>query len=296
MKFIVPLQGGFDGCSPSKELCVGQNITAANTMGFNPSKVLYNEYIQALDILANKDQIDINLIVLPGITINEHNTVAAHAVDVCENRGDCFVVLDPGKKGTSISGAISAIQQYDTNYSGVYYPWCQINDPVYNRLIWVPPSVPMAGAYSQNDRLGFEWYAVAGLTRGSLPNVTNVQIKLNHGQRDELYQARINPIASYPGQGFSAWGQKTLQRKSSALDRINVRRLLINLKKYVASSGRYIVFQQNVQDTRIRFLNMLNPYFSMVQQQRGIYSYRIVMDETNNTPEIIDRNILKGDI
>ena len=154
----------------------------------------------------------------------------------------------------------------------------------------------MMGAFSQNDKLGFEWYAVAGLNRGGLLNVTDVQIKLNKTQRDILYKARINPIASYPGQGFSAWGQKTLQKKASALDRINVRRLLINLKKFVASTCRYIVFEQNVEDVRVRALNMLNPYFATVQQQRGLYSFQIVIDETNNTPDIIDRNQLIGSI
>lgn len=266
-------------------------------MGFNiESTSPYNQYMQALLTVTNPDQIDINLVVAPGVLMDKHPIMSTAIQNMCQDRGDCFAIIDPVVKGDTVKSATVAVQNFDSNYIGTYFPWCKINDQVNNKLIWVPASVPMLGAYSQNDKIGFEWYAVAGLTRGSLPNVVDVQIKLNQAQRDILYAGRVNPIASYPGQGFNAWGQKTLQRKASAFDRINVRRLLINLKKYVASASRYLVFQQNVQQKRLKFINMATPYFAMVQQQRGLYTFKIVMDETNNTPDVIDRNILKGDI
>jgi phage tail sheath protein FI len=119
---------------------------------------------------------------------------------------------------------------------------------------------------------------------------------LNQAERDQLYEAKINPIATFPGNNICIWGQKTLQERSTALDRINVRRLLITLKKFIASSSRYLVFEQNTLQTRNRFLNIVNPYLESVQQQQGLYAFRVVMDETNNTPDVIDRNQLVGGI
>ena len=120
--------------------------------------------------------------------------------------------------------------------------------------------------------------------------------RLTHTERDTLYEGRVNPIAAFPGQGVVAWGQKTLQRQASALDRINVRRLLIALKKFIASSSRYLVFEQNVSTTRQRFLNIVNPYMESVQQRSGVYSFKVIMDDSNNTPDLVDRNILYGQI
>ena len=124
----------------------------------------------------------------------------------------------------------------------------------------------------------------------------NVTTKLNHSERDTLYESQINPIASFPSQGICAWGQKTLQQKSSALDRINVRRLLLTVKKYIASTSKYLVFEQNTSTTRQAFLNIVNPYLTGIQQNQGLYAFRVVMDDTNNTPDVIDRNIMKGAI
>ena len=129
-----------------------------------------------------------------------------------------------------------------------------------------------------------------------LPNVIEVKSRLTHTERDELYENRINPIATFPGQGATVFGQKTLQAKPSALDRINVRRLLIALKKFIASSSRYLIFENNTAATRNRFLSIVNPYLESVQQRQGLYAFRVIMDETNNTPDVIDRNILKGEI
>ena len=154
----------------------------------------------------------------------------------------------------------------------------------------------MVGTYAQNDRLGAEWFAPAGLNRGGIAGAVQVVNRLTQSERDTLYEGKVNPIATFPGQGISAFGQKTLQDKASALDRINVRRLLINLKKFVASTSRFLVFEQNTAQTRSKFLNTVNPYLESVQQRQGLYAFRVVMDETNNTPDVIDRNILAGAI
>ena len=150
--------------------------------------------------------------------------------------------------------------------------------------------------YTANDNSSAEWYAPAGLNRGGISTAVQVLDRVTHLERDELYEGRVNPIASFPGQGICVWGQKTLQIEQSALDRVNVRRLLINLKKFIASSSKYLVFEQNVSSTRNRFLAIVNPYLESVQQRNGLYAYQVKMDEENNTPDLIDRNILYGQI
>jgi phage tail sheath protein FI len=160
----------------------------------------------------------------------------------------------------------------------------------------VPPSVVIAHAIANNDAVASEWFAPAGLNRGGLSMVSGAEKKLRGPERDDLYDARINPIAHFTGQGFSVFGQKTLQGLPSALDRINVRRLLITVKKFIASASRFLVFEQNDVQTRNRFMNIVNPYLESIQQARGLTSFRVVMDDSNNTPDVIDRNRLVGQI
>ncbi len=172
----------------------------------------------------------------------------------------------------------------------------QVLDEAQNRPVWVPPSVVLPSVIAFTDKVAHEWFAPAGLNRGGLTQVLEAKTRLTHAERDDLYEDRINPIASFPGQGVCVWGQKTLQGKPSALDRVNVRRLLIALKKFIASSSRYLVFEQNTVATRNRFLNVVNPFLESVQQNSGLSSFRVVMDDTNNTPDVIDRNRLVGQI
>ena len=154
----------------------------------------------------------------------------------------------------------------------------------------------LGGIYAFNDKVAHPWFAPAGLNRGGIDIAIRAERKLTHGNRDDLYDANVNPIATFPAQGVCAWGQKTLQKKSSALDRVNVRRLLIRVKKFIASSSRFLVFEQNNSRTRARFLNIVNPFLETVQAQSGLTAFRVVMDETNNTPDVVDRNILFGQI
>jgi phage tail sheath protein FI len=153
----------------------------------------------------------------------------------------------------------------------------------------------MQGVYAFNDNVAAPWFAPAGLNRGGLP-VTRAELKLTQTLRDDLYNNKVNPIATFPRNGVVAFGQKTLQTKASALDRINVRRLLISLKNFIGDTARNLVFEQNTTVTRNRFLNTVNPFLETVQQRQGLYAFKVVMDETNNTADAIDRNQLVGQI
>ncbi len=297
--FVVALQGGFRGSDPSKTINKGADITGTNTQGFDCSTSTSEgsvAYAKALNAISNQDEFDINLLVTPGIVRQYHPYVTTKAIDVCEAREDVFYIADFAGAAATISEVVEQAAGEDTNYAGTYYPWVKTIDVNTNKLVSVPPSVLMVGTYAQNDRLGAEWFAPAGLNRGGIAGAVQVVNRLTQSERDALYEGKVNPIATFPGQGISAFGQKTLQDKASALDRINVRRLLINLKKFVASTSRFLVFEQNTAQTRSKFLNTVNPYLESVQQRQGLYAFRVVMDETNNTPDVIDRNILAGAI
>ena len=298
-KFMVPFQGGFDGHRPHLQKKTGANIVAGNTQGFNISTSAasgYTSYKKALDTISNSDEFDINMVVIPGVIHSLHSSITTYAKDVCEDRGDAFYVMDSVGYDDNIATAVSTVQAFDSNYTATYYPWVKVLDFDRNKPIWVPPSVVLPGVLAFNDRVAAEWFAPAGLNRGGLTEVIEVKTSLTHAERDTLYEGRINPIAVFPSTGVCVWGQKTLQGKPSALDRINVRRLLIASKKFIASATRYLVFEQNTTQTRTRFLNIVTPYLESIQQRQGLYAFRVIMDESNNTPDIIDRNILYGQL
>jgi len=297
-KFAVPFQGGFDGQNPAVDRKVGANIQDTNSQGFDLSSsgTGTTVYKRAINAISNPDEFDINLLALPGVIHSQHSTVTNHAIDKIEDRADAFFIMDGSHYSASVQTAISDVQTVDSNYVATYYPWVKIIDSVTGKPTWVPPSVVLPGVYAQNDAIGQEWFAPAGLNRGGLTEVTEAKTRLTNLERDDLYENRVNPIATFPGQGVVVFGQKTLQGKPSALDRINVRRLLINLRKFIASSSRFLVFEQNTGALRNRFLNIVNPYLEQVQSNSGLSAFRIVMDETNNTPDVVDRNQLVGQI
>jgi hypothetical protein len=298
-KFVVPFQGGFDSVNPAVPKYTGADIVNTNTQGFDCSTSSAGgttAYKKAINAISNADEFDINMLVTPGIIHGLHSKITNHAISKCEARGDAFYVLDCGIKGGTIASAVSTTTALDTNYAATYYPWVKIVDRNTSLPIWVPPSVVLPGVIAYTDKVAHEWFAPAGLNRGGLTTVLEAQTRLTHAERDELYEDRINPIASFPGQGVVVWGQKTLQGRPSALDRVNVRRLLIRLKKFIASSSRYLVFEQNTTATRNRFLNIVNPFLESVQSNSGLSAFRVVMDDTNNTPDVVDRNQLVGQI
>jgi hypothetical protein len=297
--FVLGFQGGFDGIDPTITINKGEDITFTNTQGFNCSTSATSgsvAYAKALNAIQNPDEYDINLLITPGIIRQYHPYVTTKAIDICQEREDVFYIADFTAADATITEAVEQAAGEDSNYVATYYPWVKTIDVTTNKLVAVPPSVLLAGTYAQNDRLGAEWFAPAGLNRGGIAGAVQVLNRLTQSERDTLYEGKVNPIATFPGQGISAFGQKTLQDKASALDRINVRRLLINLKKFVASTSRFLVFEQNTAQTRSKFLNTVNPYLEAVQQRQGLYAFRVVMDETNNTPDVIDRNILQGSV
>ena len=299
VQFTVPMQGGSDGMSPARRKLAGADITANNVFGYDLSTATSNgsvKYTDAFDILSNQDEYDINMLLAPGVIRRLCPYVADYMISTAEGRQDTFTIVDVTAYGDSIATAANQTTNMDSNYAATYYPWMQVLDASVNKPIWVPPSVLMPGVLAYNDSVAAEWYAPAGLNRGGITDAINIETKLNHSERDTLYESQVNPIASFPGQGICAWGQKTLQQKPSALDRINVRRLLITVKKYIASTSRYLVFEQNTAATRNRFLSIVNPYLESIQQRQGLYAFKVVMDDTNNTPAVIDRNLLVGDI
>jgi len=300
-QFTIGFQGGFDGISPTIASAKAGDLGwgAGNSQGFDLSTSTASgsvAYVRAIASVSNPDDFDINLVSVPGVVRRLHSYVFDKVIDMVEAREDAFFIGDVTDYNDSISLAVEQGSAVDSNYVGTYYPWVKTIDSRTNKLITVPPSVLMPGIYASNDAVAAEWFAPAGLNRGGIVGAVSVLNRLTHAERDTLYEGKINPIAQFPGEGIVAFGQKTLQDRASALDRINVRRLLIKVKKYIASTSRYLVFEQNTSTTRSKFLNTVNPYLEGIQQRQGLYSFRVVMDESNNTPDIIDRNILAGAI
>jgi len=264
-------------------------------MGSNKGSTAYED---AINVLGNQDEYDINLVLMPGITDDSTNgaSLITKAIDMCENRGDCFVVADPGLEDQALTTAASKAEARDSSYAAMYFPWIQIPDTDLGKSVWVPPSTVMGGVYAFNDKVAHPWFAPAGLNRGGIDMAIQAWRKLSHSNRDTLYQSNVNPIATFPGQGVTVWGQKTLQKKASALDRVNVRRLLIKVKKFIASASRFLVFEQNTNSTRKRFLSIANPFLEQVQSNSGLNAFKVIMDDSNNTPDLVDRNILYGQI
>jgi len=300
LKFAVPFQHGFDGINPSHPKHTGTSISSANTSGFDISSATASgsiAYKRAINAVSNPDEYDINMLVTPGIIHKHHNIISNHAIDKVEARADAFYVMDGSDIDDNVATAVNNVASLDTNYVATYYPWVKMDDiSKGSGTVLVPPSVVIPGVIAFTDSVAHEWFAPAGLNRGGLTNVRMTQKKLTHTDRDTLYEGRVNPIASFPGQGVVVFGQKTLQARPSALDRINVRRLLIRLKKFIASSSRFLVFEQNDSSTRSRFLNIVNPFLESVQSNSGLSAFKVVMDDSNNTPDVIDRNQLVGQI
>tara|TARA_R110002020_G_scaffold127669_2_gene286340 strand:- start:2332 stop:4233 length:1902 start_codon:yes stop_codon:yes gene_type:complete len=297
---------GFDALGNGTGKASGSMVSfyekiGAETQGYNPQTATEGAegktaYTKALNLLSNNDEYDFNLLLLPGLEQTDHSTIIDKAIITCEDRGDCFVIVDPVPYDKKVANATAEAGDYDSNFAAMYWPWVMIPDNIVGTQRWVPPSVPMAGIFAFNDKVAHPWFAPAGLNRGGLDTAIQAEKKLTQSDRDTLYDSNVNPIATFPGQGVTVFGQKTLQKKSSALDRINVRRLLIRVKKFISASSRFLLFEQNNAATRRRFLDIVNPFLETVQSQSGLSAFRVVMDETNNTPDTIDRNILYGQL
>jgi hypothetical protein len=270
-----------------------ENINNTNTQGLQASA-----YTESISLLSNKDEYRYNLITVPGLisSFASHASAISLLISNCQNNGNSMAIIDTVGYGSNIIPVTTAATALNTSYAATYWPWVQTIDPNTSQQIWVPASTLMPGIYAFNDASSEVWNAPAGANRGVMSNVIRAERYLTQGNRDTLYEANINPIATFPNLGVTVFGQKTLQKKASALDRVNVRRLLIELKNYISQIADTLVFEQNTTATRNNFLLQVNPYLSSVQQRNGLYGFRVVMDETNNTPTTIDNNQLVGAI
>ena len=264
--------------------------------GTDTQGLVSGDYTDMLSLLANADDYRYNLMLLPGLTDASHSSPLSTAINNAQSRGDHLVVIDPVNYGATLNAAKTEADGRDTSYAAMYWPWVRTIDPDSGRNVWVPASTMMGGVYAFNDNSSEPWFAPAGINRGGLGTVIQAERKLSATNRDTLYQANVNPIATFPGTGVVVYGQKTLQKKASALDRVNVRRLLIELKGYISQIGQNLVFEQNTAATRNNFLAQVNPYLESVQSRQGLYAFKVIMDESNNTPDVIDRNQLIGQI
>ena len=267
------------------------NINGTDTQG-----LVGSDYTSMLTLLANADDYVYNLQLLPGLSDTSYSSQITTAISNAQSRGDHLVIVDPTNYGATISLATTEANGRDTSYAAMYWPWLRTIDPDLGKNIWVPASTMIGGVYAFNDNSSEPWFAPAGINRGGLGTVIQAERKLSATNRNTLYEANVNPIATFPGTGVVVYGQKTLQKQASALDRINVRRLLIELKSYISQIALNLVFEQNTAATRNNFLAAVNPYLESVQQRQGLYAFKVVMDDSNNTPDVIDRNQLVGAI
>ena len=252
-------------------------------------------YPDMINLLSNRDDYRFNILLAPGLFNSLQTGLITNIISVAEDRGDFIFVNDLYTYGTTLPLVTAQATGRNTSYAASYWPWVQTQDPDSGRNVWVPASTVIGGVYAYNDRVAEPWFAPAGINRGGL-QVIRAERRLSQTDRDTLYQNKVNPIATFPGQGVVVYGQKTLQTKASALDRVNVRRLLIALKNYISQVANNLVFEQNTTTTRNNFLAQVNPYLESVQQRQGLYAFKVVMDESNNTAADIDRNQLNGGI
>jgi hypothetical protein len=278
----------------------GDNVKAGmklyDAISTDTQGLVGESYTTALNLLANPNEFRYNIISVPGLTLDNYPGTINTLVTNTENRGDAIVVVDPVLYAKTVTNTIGNAATQDSSYAAAYWPWCQTTDPNTGQIVWVPASTMIPGVYAYTDKVSEPWFAPAGINRGGLGTVRQVERKLTQTDKDNLYTGKVNPLATLPGRGVVVFGQKTLQTKASALDRVNVRRLLISLKSYISQVADNLVFEQNTAATRNQFLSQVNPYLDSVQQRQGLYAFKVVMDDTNNTPDVIDRNQLVGAI
>jgi phage tail sheath protein FI len=288
--------GSFDGA-------VGANIPNGRAANFyqninniDAQGLVGSDYNNAIALLASQDDYQYNVISVPGLTNQDHAAQITSVMNNSISRGDNIAVVDLVRYNSQINAVTNQAGGIDNSYTATYWPWLQTVDPNSGQLVYIPASTFIPGVYAFTDASSDPWFAPAGITRGGMGQVVRAERKLTSTNRDTLYEANVNPIATFPQQGVVVFGQKTLQKAASALDRVNVRRLLITLKDFISQIADNLVFEQNTIATRQNFLTQVNPYLESVQQRQGLYAFKVVMDETNNTPDVIDRNELIGQI
>jgi phage tail sheath protein FI len=291
-----PSSGSFDGAQ-------GSNIPSTpgeyydKITGNLPQGIPTSSYNDVIQLLANKEAYQYKFITTPGLIYANHLQTVTSLINMVQERNDTMAIIDSSPYGmaSNVGGVVSNVQLLDTSFAATYWPWVQLNNSQ-NTQVWVPASTIIPNVYASNDRVSKPWFAPAGVNRGRLTQVSQLERVVTQSVRDDLYKANINPITLFPGYGTTVYGQKTLSKKPSALDRVNVRRLLIELKSFIGQFANTLVFEQNNQITRDRFLTQVNSYLNQVQLQQGLDDFSVVMDETNNTPDVIDNNQLVGQV
>ena len=288
--------------SGSFESATGNVIAGANFYnainGTNTQGLVAGNYTNMIALMSNQDAYKFNSLIIPGLYDSDTNYSAqlTNVINNTQYRGDNLFVMDLVPFGSSVNTVTQKSGNRNTSYAASYWPWVQLIDPDTAQLVWCPASTVMPGVFAYNDTVSEPWFAPAGINRGGLTQVVKAEYKLTQTQRDNLYTGKVNPIASFPATGTVVYGQKTLQTKASALDRVNVRRLLIALKNYISGVAQGLVFEQNTIATRNAFLSQVNPYLETVQQRQGLYAFKVIMDESNNSADVVDRNQMVGQI
>ena len=259
---------------------------------------------EAIDTFTNPEEVDVNLFATPGVDYGNNEEVVKYALNIIEERADTLYIIDSPRLTTDVAKgtpeeAVLAMQDtgIDSNYAATYWPWVQIEDQTSGQFVYLSPTAEVVKSIALTDNVAFPWFAPAGINRGTVgDSVRRADIKLSQNDRDTLYEGRINPIATFVQNGVVIYGQKTLQIRQSALDRINVRRLLLQIRRVVAATSQTLLFEQNDQTLRDQFLSKVEPLLLQIQNQRGLTGFRVIMDESNNPPEVVDRNTLVGKI
>ena len=249
-----------------------------------------------INLLSNTNDFKFNILSTPGLTNDNHTSQISSLINNTIQRGDNIFIMDTVDYNGTLSQALVNAASRNTSYAATYWPWLQIQDPETGKLVFVPASTLIPGVYAHNDKVANTWNAPAGISRGGLSTVNRAKLKLTEANKSDLYDGNINPIATFPRKGVVVFGQKTLQKAASALDRVNVRRLLIDLKSFIGQIADTIVFEQNTATTRNKFIAEVTPFLETIQQKGGLFAFKVVMDDTNNTPDVIDRNQLIGEI
>jgi len=281
---------------------IGATGTTNNTVNLyekistNTQGLVGSDYNNMIALLGNPEAYQFNILFTPGLLNDTHTAQVTNLINNITSRGDSMYVLDLGVYGSSVGEAVTQAQTRDNSYAATYWPWVRMIDPSTGKHVWTPASTVIPGVYAHNDKVSAPWFAPAGINRGGLSTVLQAELKLTQANKDDLYSNNINPIATLPKQGVVVFGQKTLQKQQSALDRVNVRRLMIELKGYIRQIADTVVFEQNTIATRNSFIARVSPFLEGIQQKQGLYAYKVVMDDTNNGPAVIDRNQLIGQI
>ena len=292
----LPANGSGSFGSATGTIAANVGASMYDLIGTTTQGLAGSDYNNMITLFSNKDLLQFNLLFTPGLLHSKHPTQVNQIVSNTQNRGDNLYVLDLIDYNSTVATTVTQASGINNSFAATYWPWVKILDPATGKQIWSPASTVIPGVYAFNDKIAAPWFAPAGINRGGLSTVLRAEQLLNQANKDILYSNNINPLATLPKNGVVVFGQKTLQKEASALDRVNVRRLLLELKTYIRQIADTVLFEQNTISTRNSFLAKVTPYLENIQQKQGLYAFKVVMDESNNGPAVIDQNQLIGQI